>query len=140
QENLTRRETARQEIPLELRGDIRMLGDILGQVIAEYGGAALLRDVERLRRYVIRARDDAAYERKAEKLVASWSLPRATAVARAFACYFHLATLAEEHHRARVLRERDQGPNALPESLAATVRELTLRHGAQRLSRILADF
>jgi phosphoenolpyruvate carboxylase len=117
-----------------------MLGDILGQVIAEYGGAALLRDVERLRHSVIRARDDAAYERKAEKLVASWSLPRATAVARAFACYFHLANLAEEHHRARVLRERDQGPKPLPESLAATVRELRSRHGGRRLERILADF
>ena len=98
---MTRRDTARQEIPPELRRDIRMLGEILGQVIAEYGGGALLRDVELLRRSVIRARDDAAYERKAEKLVASWSLSRATAVARAFACYFHLANLAEEHQRVR---------------------------------------
>ena len=40
-----------------------MLGEILGQVIAEFGGAALLGDVELLRRSVIRARDDAAYER-----------------------------------------------------------------------------
>lgn len=117
-----------------------MLGDILGQVVAEYGGAALLRDVELLRRSVIRARDEATYERQAEKLVASWSLSRATAVARAFACYFHLANLAEEHHRARVLRERDQGRKPMPESLAATVAELRSRHGARRLKRILADF
>jgi len=117
-----------------------MLGEILGQVVAEYGGAALLRDVELLRRSVIRARDDAAYELQAEKVVASWSLSRATAVARAFACYFHLANLAEEHHRARVLRERDQGPKPLPESLAATVRTLKSRHGARRLKQILADF
>jgi phosphoenolpyruvate carboxylase len=137
---LTRRETARQEIPPELRRDIRMLGEILGQVVAEYGGAALLRDVELLRRTVIRARDDGSYERKAEKLVASWSLSRATAVARAFACYFHLANLAEEHHRARVLRERDQGPKPMTESLAATVAELRSRHGARRLKQILADF
>jgi phosphoenolpyruvate carboxylase len=137
---LTRRETARQEIPPELRRDIRMLGEILGQVVAEYGGAALLRDVELLRRSVIRARDDGSYERKAEKLVASWSLSRATAVARAFACYFHLANLAEEHHRARVLRQRDQGPKPMPESLAATVAELRSRHGERRLKQILADF
>ncbi|MEA2656732.1 MAG: phosphoenolpyruvate carboxylase, partial [Chloroflexota bacterium] len=117
-----------------------MLGEILGQVVAEYGGARLLRDVELLRRSVIRARDDGTYERKAERLVASWSLSRATAVARAFACYFHLANLAEEHHRARVLRERDQGPKPMPESLAATVAQLRSRHGAPRLKRILADF
>jgi phosphoenolpyruvate carboxylase len=117
-----------------------MLGEILGQVVAEYGGSKLLRDVELLRRSVIRARDDGRYERNAEKLVASWSLSRAEAVARAFACYFHLANLAEEHHRARVLRERDQGPKPLPESLAATVAELRSRHGARRVQQILADF
>jgi phosphoenolpyruvate carboxylase len=67
-----------------------MLGDVLGQVIADYGGAKLLRDVEQLRRTVIRARDDGRYERNTEKLVASWSLERAEEVARAFTCYFHL--------------------------------------------------
>jgi len=108
--------------------------------LLSFGGATLLRDVELLRRSVIRARDDAAYERRAEKLVASWSLSRATAVARAFACYFHLANLAEEHHRDRVLRQRDQGPKPMPESLAATVAELRLRHGASRLRQLLADF
>jgi phosphoenolpyruvate carboxylase len=117
-----------------------MLGDLLGQVVAGYGGAKLLRDVEQLRRLVIRARDDGSYERKAEKLVASWPLQRADAVARAFTCYFHLANLAEEHHRARVLRERDQGPNRLPESLAATVAELRSRNGERRLRQLLADF
>jgi len=117
-----------------------MLGELLGQVVADSGGAKLLRDVEQLRRSVIRARDDGTYERKTEKLVASWSLERAEAVARAFACYFHLANLAEEHHRARVLRERDQGPKPLPESLAATVAELRLRLGERRLREVLSDF
>ena len=117
-----------------------MLGEVLGQVVAESGGKELLRDVEALRRLVILARDEAGYERRAEKLVASWSLQRAESVARAFACYFHLANLAEEHHRARVLRERDQGPRPLPESLAATVAELTSRHGARRLRKVLSNF
>src|ERR1700682_5303020 len=87
------REAARQEMPTALRRDVRMLGDVLGEVVADYGGAKLLRDVEQLRRSVIRARDDGSYERNAERLVASWSLPRAEAVARAFTCYFHLANL-----------------------------------------------
>jgi phosphoenolpyruvate carboxylase len=119
---------------------VRLLGELLGRVVADSGGRELLRDVERLRRLVIRARDDGGYERKAEQLVASWPLDRAEAVARAFACYFHLANLAEEHHRARVLRERDQGPRPLPESLAATVRDLRSRHGARRLRGVLSDF
>ena len=119
---------------------MRVLGELLGQVVADSGGAKLLRDVEQLRQSVIRARDDGTYERKTERLVASWSLERAEAVARAFACYFHLANLAEEHHRARVLRERDQGPKPLPESLAATVAELRSRIGDRRLRELLADF
>ena len=134
------RETARQEIPEPLRRDVRMLGEVLGQVIADYGGSKLLRDVEQLRQTVIRARDDDRYERSTEKLVASWSLERAEEVARAFTCYFHLINLAEEHHRARVLRERDQGPNPLRESLSATVAEVRSQHGERRLRAVLADF
>src|SRR5207237_3037206 len=118
------RETARQEIPEPLRRDVRLLGEMLGRVIADYGGESLLRDVERLRSLVIRARDDDRYERDAERLVGSWPLQRAEQVARAFACYFHLANLAEEHHRARVIRERDRGSDPVPESIAATVGHL----------------
>ncbi len=112
---------------------------MLGQVIAEGGGAALLRDVERLRGLVIRARDDDRYEREAEKLVASWPLERAEMVARAFTCYFHLANLAEENHRARVIRERDRGPKPLPESLAATVVELRTKLGRNRFDELLSS-
>src|SRR5882672_9002377 len=131
---LTRtRETARQEIPEPLRRDIRLLGGLLGKVVADYGGANLLRDVETLRGLVIRARDDDRFERDAEKLVASWRLDRAELVARAFASYFHLANLAEEHHRARVIRERDRGPEPIPESIAATVKELRSKLGHKRV-------
>src|SRR5437868_14624843 len=133
------RKTARQEIPPELRRDVRLLGQILGNVIADYGGVGLLRDVERLRRLVIRARDEGRFERDAERLVASWKLERAELVARAFTCYFHLANLAEEHHRARVLRERDQGPKPLAETLASTVSDLRARLGRRRLDALIAN-
>jgi len=118
------RATARRAIPDPLRRDVRLLGRLLGQVIAEQGGDDLLRDVEELRRLVISARHSAADERRAEALVASWSIERAEQVARAFTCYFHLANLAEEHQRVRALRVRDQGPDPLPESLAATMKEV----------------
>jgi phosphoenolpyruvate carboxylase len=116
---------------------VRLLGDVLGTVIADYGGAGLLRDVERLRRLVIQARDDGRFEREAERLVASWPLERAELVARAFACYFHLANLAEEHHRARVIRERDRGPDPVPESIAAAIAELRPRLGRKRLRALV---
>jgi len=133
-----KRAAARREIPDPLRRDVGLLGRLLGQVIAEQGGASLLRDVERLRRMVIAARGSARHEGMAERLVASWSVERAEQVARAFTCYFHLANLAEEHHRARVLRERDSGERPSSESLAATIGQLRRRLGARRLRELVA--
>ena len=114
-----------------------MLGEVLGRAIAGSGGSRLLRDVERLRGLVIQARQDGRRERDAEKLVTSWPLDRAELVARAFTCYFHLANLAEEHHRARVIRERDRGREPLPESLAATVGELRKRLGNRGVAKLV---
>ncbi|HXM58252.1 MAG TPA: phosphoenolpyruvate carboxylase [Candidatus Dormibacteraeota bacterium] len=130
------RESARLEMPEPMRRDVRLLGELLGQVIAEGGGPDLLEDVERLRRAVIAARDSAEQEVAAERLVASWPLERAEEVARAFTCYFHLANLAEEQHRARVLREREQGAG-YRESLAATVAEIRSEQGEARLRALL---
>src|SRR3989442_13585633 len=85
-----RRATARRRIPEPLRRDVRLLGRLLGQVIAEQGGDDLLGDVEELRRLVIAARHSAADGRKAEDLAGPWAIERAELVARAFTCYFQL--------------------------------------------------
>jgi phosphoenolpyruvate carboxylase len=133
------RESARQEMPDALRKEVRLLGDLLGQVIAEDGGAELLEAVEKLRRTVIAARERDEEERAAEELVASWSIAQAARVARAFTCYFHLANLAEERHRARALRERDRGGEAPSESLAAAVAEVRGQVGDERLRQLLGE-
>jgi phosphoenolpyruvate carboxylase len=117
---------------------VRLLGDLLGQVIAEDGGVELLEAVEQLRRTVIAARERDEEEKAAEELVASWDLSQAERVARAFTCYFHLANLAEERHRARALRERDRGGEAPPESLAAAVAQVRDQLGEERLQKLLA--
>jgi len=115
-----------------MRRDVRLLGEILGQVIAESDGQDLLDDVEDLRHRVIAARQhdsadadseaaSAAADDDIAALVASWPLARAEAVARAFAVYFHLANLAEEHQRIRTLRDRDTSAEPVRESLAATM-------------------
>jgi phosphoenolpyruvate carboxylase len=133
------REAARIEMPAALRREVRQLGDVLGQVLAEYGGADLLEDVEQLRRTVISARDSEGDESSAARLVASWSIDRAEQVARAFTCYFQLVNLAEERHRARAIRERDRGVAPLSESLAEAVAEIRLRHGEEKLRELLGD-
>ncbi|MGI5118943.1 phosphoenolpyruvate carboxylase [Marinactinospora thermotolerans] len=120
-------------MPDRLRSDVRLLGETLGTILAESGGEDLLADVERLRRAVIGARDGSVTGEQITELVASWPLERAKQVARAFTVYFHLANLAEEHHRIRALRERDDAANPPRESLAAAVRHIREEAGEERL-------
>ncbi len=135
----------RAELPELMRRDVRLLGDILGEVIGDSDpktGPDLLADVERLRHAVIEAReqdrrdDDRAGDAIAA-LVTSWDLDRAEQVARAFTVYFHLANLAEEHQRIRLLRERDAWPEPVRESLAAAVAELSRDAGPGYLGELL---
>jgi phosphoenolpyruvate carboxylase len=126
-----------------MRRDVRLLGDVLGEVVRESAGPELLADVEQLRHAVIAARRGGAGADRASDdiaaLVASWNVTRAELVARAFAVYFHLANLAEEHQRIRNLRERDTGAEPVRESLAAAVAELTHDSGREHLEELLAS-
>jgi phosphoenolpyruvate carboxylase len=126
-----------------MRRDVRVLGEILGQVISESGGKDLLDDVEDLRHRVIAARRlpegrATAADDKITALVAGWPLARAEAVARAYTVYFHLANLAEEHQRIRTLRERDAGGEPVRESLAAAVATLGESLGTRKRAELLA--
>jgi len=129
-----------------MRRDVRLLGDLLGEVVRDSDpktGPGLLADVERLRHAVIEAREQERRDERAGEaiatLVASWDLDRAEQVARAFTVYFHLANLAEEHQRIRMLRERDAGSEPVRESLAAAVAELTRDAGRAYLTELLEE-
>jgi phosphoenolpyruvate carboxylase len=142
------RERDRAELPEPMRRDVRLLGDLLGEVIRDSDpntGPDLLADVERLRHAVIEARhgpqnsrDDPAGDQIAD-LVASWDLDRAEQVARAFTVYFHLVNLAEEHQRIRFVRERDAGLDPVRESLAAAVAEVSRDAGREHLAEVLGS-
>jgi phosphoenolpyruvate carboxylase len=149
------RDTDRAELPGPMRRDVRLLGDILGEVIRDSEGPELLAKVERLRSAVIAARQRERDAREARdvagadpagadpagdeiaELVASWSLDQAEQVARAFAVWFHLANLAEEHQRIRILRERDSGAEPVRESLAAAAAELSWDTGPGHVAEML---
>ncbi|HEY1915703.1 MAG TPA: phosphoenolpyruvate carboxylase [Streptosporangiaceae bacterium] len=133
----------RQQVPGRMRHDVRLLGDLLGEVLREYGGEDLLADVERLRHAVIEVRRSGGPDAgdQIAALVASWPLDRAELVARAFTVYFHLANLAEEHQRIRTLLERATGQTPLRESLALAVtriRDTGGEAGASQLTTLLA--
>ncbi|MBD8058407.1 phosphoenolpyruvate carboxylase [Cellulomonas sp. JH27-2] len=136
---------ASHEVPEPLRNDVRALGEFLGRVLAEAGGDDLLADVEALRELAIHAHSDPTSDAlaQAEELVSGFSLERAEQVARAFTCYFHLANIAEENHRIRVLRDREAHvePLALApdDSLPAAVLKVTEELGQDEARRRLQE-
>jgi phosphoenolpyruvate carboxylase len=142
----TGRERDSAGLPEPMRRDVRLLGDVLGEVISESDGPDLLADVERLRHAVIAARSAAdrgsaaaaAAGDEITALVASWSWQRSELVARAFTVYFHLVNLAEEQQRVRTLRLRDSGDQPPRESFADAVGQLTAEGGAARVAELLA--
>ncbi|HET7326875.1 MAG TPA: phosphoenolpyruvate carboxylase [Nocardioidaceae bacterium] len=134
------RQQARFVIPDELRANVRLLGETLGEVIREYAGESLFDDVERLRELTIAAHGDNAEEAdqaaaKAEELVAGWTWERADEVARAFTCYFHLTNIAEEHHRVRALDTRDY--EGVPSALATAFGDVSRRSGRDTATAVL---
>jgi phosphoenolpyruvate carboxylase len=135
------RDGTRDAVEPALRSDVSHLGGLLGQVLRESGGDDLLRDVERLRELVIDAYEsghDGSID-DAERLVASFTPERAEQVARAFTCYFHLANLAEEHHRVRVLRQREAAAGFVPDSIPDAVGRLTEELGREEAMRRLGE-
>jgi len=80
-----------------LRSDVRRLGDLLGQSLVRQEGDALLELVESVRKAVRTSSEDALLERITDD--------EAVDLVRAFSTYFHLANVAEQVHRSRVLAE-----------------------------------
>jgi phosphoenolpyruvate carboxylase len=100
--------TGRARDPLAL--EIRLLGSLLGQVIAEQAGRELLDLVERVRRTTIRLRrgDDPSLRSGLVAELAALDPDRAEVVVRAFSLYFRLVNLAEERELVREARRSDR--------------------------------
>ncbi|MBC7462777.1 MAG: phosphoenolpyruvate carboxylase [Actinobacteria bacterium] len=81
----------------ELRSDVRRLGDLLGQTLVRQEGAELLELVERVRL--------AVREGGGEELLAGVTVEESVQLVRAFSTYFHLANVAEQVHRSRILEQ-----------------------------------
>lgn len=140
---LVGRHASGDAIPERMRADVRLLGELLGQVLRESGSDGLFDDVERLRGATIRARVEGTPDAfaQAEQIADGFSVTRADEVARAFTCYFHLANLAEEHQRVRALRERDGRPDRedAGDSLAAAYLRLAAEVGDEQARARLKD-
>jgi phosphoenolpyruvate carboxylase len=124
-----------QDVPTDapLRRDVRMLGDLLGQVLVEQEDESLLADVERVRALARAARGGASHDDLAAG-VAGLPLDRQASVLRAFALYFQLANVAEQQHRIRRRRAYAAEERMVPESLDESFSRIPADEVAERVS------
>lgn len=115
--------TARARDPLAR--EVRLLGALLGQVIAEQEGGAALDLVERVRGRAIASRRTAAAAVASDvrESLAAFDAADLEMLAHAFSTFFQLANLAEEKERVRALRRRERAAGRAPAggSVAAAV-------------------
>ena len=105
--------------------EVRLLGALLGQVIAEQAGPDLFALVERIRKRTIALRraDDPIERERLDEELGGLDLGSAEAIISAFALYFGLVNLAEARGRVRTLRRRERAARdgILPDSVADAI-------------------
>jgi len=108
-----------------LRSDVRLLGELVGEVLREQGGVDLFQDVERVRQAAIELRSSQRSDHELLAWAEQQTTRRLLQLVRAFSTYFHLINLAEQHHRVRTLRERQRAQSEpLHESVSAAIAQL----------------
>lgn len=127
-----------------LPAKIQMLHSLLDEILAEQAGPHIVKLVQELRCLAEkrRAGDGEAGEELIRR-IASLALPEGRAVIRALSMFFDLANLAEDHHRIRVLRQREHetAPRPPQESIAAAVEQLKSQgFSAAQMATLLRHF
>jgi phosphoenolpyruvate carboxylase len=108
-----------------LRDDVRRLGAMVGQMLAEQVSPAFLDEVESVRRMAIARREDGEPVDALADRLAAVSLDEADALVRAFAAYFGATNLAERVHRIRRRRDHQRDGDApQPGGLEAVLGQL----------------
>jgi len=91
-----------------LREDVKMLGTLVGEILAEQRGPAFLAAVEALRRAAIVRRETHAPVDTIASELAGVELGQAADLVRAFSTYFQAVNLAEQVHRIRRRRDHER--------------------------------
>jgi phosphoenolpyruvate carboxylase len=108
-----------------LRDDVRRLGAMVGEMLAEQVSPALLEQVESVRRMAIARRENREPVDALAERLSQVPLHDADALVRAFAAYFGATNLAERVHRIRRRRDHQRAGDApQPGGLQAVLREL----------------
>jgi len=123
-----------------LRGDIRRLGRVLGDVIRENEGDAVYAAIEDIRQVATRLRRDADPQdaRELDRRLKRLARAEASAVVRAFSYFLQLSNIAEDRFQVRELRRERAGQAA---GTVARAFELLATRGVglARLRRLVKD-
>ena len=108
-----------------LRDDVKQLGALVGEILAEQQSDEFLSQVEAIRVAAIQRRENhQAIDTLADNL-SGLELEQAEGLVRAFALWFQAVNLAERVHRIRRRRDYQKaGASSQPGSLAAIIRQL----------------
>ncbi|RMF81207.1 MAG: phosphoenolpyruvate carboxylase [Chloroflexi bacterium] len=107
-----------------LSADIRLLGNLLGQIIREQEGDAAFDLVEQVRHTAIaRRQGDIDKTDELRRIIDETGLDARNVLIKAFGNYFQLINIAEDQQRIRVLRQRE-AEGELSESIHAAVHQL----------------
>src|SRR5699024_3126004 len=126
-----------------LRNDVKMLGNILGEILLLDGGTELFDQVEAIREMTKNIRkefNEDTYHTLKEK-ISTLKPPMRQQVIRAFSIYFHLINIAEQNHRIRRRRQyllKDGTSQSFSvEKAVAKVKEYNLAD--QKIQEVLND-
>lgn len=109
-----------------LRANVRLLGDVLGRVLVEQEGEQTYALEERIRLLArLGRRGDAGARRALAETIAALDVDAQATILRAFTLYFHLANIAEQHHRVRRRRELEHAGATPRESIAEALERLS---------------
>jgi phosphoenolpyruvate carboxylase len=127
-----------------LRGDINLLGRVLGRVLIEQEGEDLFETEEEIRLLCKRLRFDfdPRLDERLRRRIAAMSVGELRRIVRAFSVYFQLVNIAERYHRVRRRRQYEASPGNPPQraSVASALSRLKEEGlGREGLRGVLED-
>ena len=100
---------------LPLRDEVRRLGALVGDMLAEQVSPAFLDEVERVRVTAIARRQNGGSMQPLTALLDGLAPAHAEALVRAFSTYFHVVNIAERVHRIRRRRDYQRAGSGKPQ-------------------------